>query len=225
MIEVIPSLPAQTFDELRTKIGMVRGLVSTFQIDVCDGLFVTNRSWPMNPGDRDQFERIVRGIETLPYAAEFEFEVDLMAHTPERIIPDWVRAGAIRALIHIEAKHDFSACRAAAGDRMELGIALSIGTPISRIEAYREHIGVVQVMGIAEIGVQGQPFDPRSLIMIREIREQYPELTVEVDGAVNRETAPEFVAAGVSRLAPGSYVFKSEDPGKAVTALRSLPVS
>ena len=44
--------------------------------------------------------------------------------------------------------------------KIELGIALSIGTPIERIDDYIEHITAVQLMGIATIGSQGQPFDP-----------------------------------------------------------------
>jgi len=222
MIEVIPSLPALSFAELKTKIGMVRGAVSVFQVDVCDGMFVTSRSWPMNPGDRAGFERIVAGRERMPYAAELSFEADLMMHEPEALLPDLIRAGFVRALVHIEAKHDFSACLSSAGERLELGIALSIGTPLERIDAYIEHIAVVQLMGIAKIGVQGQPFDARVLDSIRAVKKRYPNVTIEVDGAVNLETAPQLIAAGATRLAPGSYVFRAEDPHAAVAALASI---
>jgi ribulose-phosphate 3-epimerase len=222
MIEVIPSLPALSFAELRSKMALVRGAVSTFQVDVCDGMFVTNRSWPMNPGDKAQFERIVRGEEAMPFWEEMDFEADLMMHEPEKILPDLIRAGFMRALIHIEARHDFSACLAEAKDRLELGIALSIGTDIARIGEYLDHIGVVQFMGIAKIGVQGQPFDPRVLDMIRETKARYPGVTIEVDGAVNMQTAPQMVSAGATRLAPGSYVFRVEDPKAAIEALEQL---
>jgi ribulose-phosphate 3-epimerase len=222
MVEVIPSLPALSFAELKTKMGMVRGAVSTFQVDICDGMFVTNRSWPLNPGDRAGFERIVRGEERMPFSEEIECEADLMMHEPEEIIPNLVRAGFIRALVHIEAKHDFAACLAAAKGRVELGIALSIGTPLSRIAEYLEHVNVVQFMGIAKIGVQGQPFDPRVLDSIRETREKYPDVTIEVDGAVSLATAPDLVRAGATRLAPGSYVFSAVDPKAAIAALSSI---
>lgn len=222
MIEVIPSLPALSFAELKTKMAMVKGAVSAFQIDICDGMFVTSRSWPMNPGDKAGFERIVRGQEPMPFWEDFDFEADLMMHEPEKILPDLIRAGFARALIHIEAKHDFSACLAEAKDRLELGIALSLGTPLSRIGEYIEHIAVVQLMGIAKIGVQGQPFDARVLDAIREVKERYPSVTIEVDGAVNSDTAPQMVAAGATRLAPGSYVFRAENPKAAVRVLQNL---
>lgn len=222
MIEVVPSLPAQTFQELKTKIGIVRGLVSTFQIDIADGMFVPNRSWPMNPGDKAQFQRMVKGDEALPYKDELEFEVHFMAHNPEKLLPDWMKLGVVRALFHVEARHDFSTLRSVAGDSVELGVSLNIGTPISRIDEYIEHIGVVQLMGIAKIGVQGQPFDERVLDSIREVKERYGDVIIEVDGSVNLKTAPQLVEAGARRLAPGSYVFNAEHPKEAIDALTAL---
>lgn len=224
MIEVVPSLPALTFQELKAKLGTVRGLVSTFQIDIADGLFVPSRSWPMNQNDKAQFKRIVKGQETFPYHDEFEFEVHFMAHDPEKLLPDWMKIGISRALFHVEARHDFSTLRARAGDEVELGVSLKIGTPLSIIDQYIEHIGVIQLMGIAEIGIQGQPFDSRVLDSIREAKKRYPDVIIEVDGSVNRETAPSLVAAGATRLAPGSYVFNAHNPKEAINALTSLPL-
>ena len=222
MIEIVPSLPAHTFQELKTKLGMVRGLVPAFQVDIADGLFVPSRSWPMNSGDQAQFRRIVTGQEKFPYHDEFEFEVHFMTHDPEKLLPDWVAIGISRALFHVEARHDFPALRALAESAVELGVSLKIGTPISRIDRYIEHIGVVQLMGIAEIGVQGQPFDPRVLDSIREVRERYPDVIIEVDGSVNVDTAPLLVAAGATRLAPGSYVLNAKNPRLAIERLAAL---
>lgn len=222
MIEVIPSLPALTFKELATKINSVKGIVSTFQIDVADGMFVTTRSWPMNPSDKAQFTRLVRGEEKFPGAENMNFEVHFMTHNPEKLLPDWMKLGIIRALFHVEARHDFSELVALTKDKIELGVTLKIGTPVSRIDEYMEHISVVQLMGIAEIGAQGTPFDPRVLDMIREVKERYPGVIIEIDGSVNAETAPQLVAAGATRLAPGSYIFRSENPAQAVQALEVL---
>ena len=222
MIEVIPSLPAPTFAELEAKIGKVRGLVPAFQIDLCDGKFVPSVSWPMHPEDRPAFERIVSGEAALPYWQDFDFEIDIMAHHAEKLLPDWIQAGIVRALIHIETEHDFAACVAVAEGKIELGVALGIGTPVERIDGYIEHITVVQLMGIATIGRQGQPFDPRVLDSIREVKKRYPDVTIEVDGAVNLRTAPDLVAAGATRLAPGSYVLSADDPKAAVKALKNL---
>ncbi len=223
-VEVFPSLPARSFEELETKIGKVRGAVSAFQIDVSDGEFVPQRSWPLteNDEDRARFARIVAHEERLPCADVMAFEVHFMSHHPEQMIPDWIEAGAIRALIHVEAKHDFPACVVAAEGKMELGVSLLMDTPLSRIADYLPHIRVVQLMGIATIGVQGQPFDPRVLDRVREVRERYPDVIIEIDGAVSMDTAPALIAAGATRLAPGSYVLSAEDSVAAVRAIEGI---
>lgn len=223
MIEIIPSLPANTFQELQTKVGKVAGLVSTFQIDIADGLFVTSRSWPMNPGDKEQFQRLVKGEEKLPFSDEISYEVHFMAHNPEKLLPDWLKVGIVRAFFHVEAKHDFGELTALAKrGEVELGISLKVGTDISRIEPYLSNISVVQLMGIEHIGVQGQPFDERVIDMIKSVRERYPSVTIQIDGSVNAETAPALTAAGAEKLAPGSYVLSSDDPKAAVESLKNV---
>ena len=223
-IEVIPSLPASSFDELKEKVALVHEAVDTFQIDIADGLFVPNRSWPMNAQDKAQFARLVSGDEKLPHHDTLNYEVHFMAHNPEKLLNDWIKVGIVRALFHAESQHDFAALRDIAGDSIELGVSLKVGTPVSRIERYLPHISVVQVMGIAGIGVQGQPFDQRAISMIQELRTHYQEIPVEVDGSVNAETATQLVHAGATRLAPGSYVFRAENPHNAVATLKATPL-
>lgn len=222
MIEIIPSLPARSYEDFAAALGRVRGAVSGFQIDLCDGEFVPSVSWPMHPGDRSRFERIVSGEEALPFWEDFDFEIDVMAHGIETFLEEWIDAGIARALIHVETRHDFEACRRIAEGKIELGVALGIGTPVERIDAYIDSITVIQFMGIASIGSQGQPFDPRVLDSIREAKSRYPGVTIEVDGSVNLDTAPALIEAGATRLAPGSYVIRAEDPKAAVAALESL---
>lgn len=221
MIDVVPSLPAQNLEELREKIGRVKGLVSTFQIDICDGEFVPSVSWPMHDEDRAQFEKIIRGVESLPHASTLSFEVHFMAHEPERLLPEWLEVGVVRALFHIEARHDWEMIQKV-GEHIELGVSLLIDTPLERLEPYMGRAKIVQLMGIASIGVQGQPFDARVLERVREVKKLYPDVIIEIDGAVNRETAPLLVEAGATRLAPGSYVLKNDDPQGAIEYLRSL---
>ncbi len=222
MNEVIPAILVASFEELRAKLGIVRGAAKTVQIDVCDGFFVPAKTWPMHKEDRDEFERIVKGEEGLPFWEEFNFEVDFMVHNPEKIIGEWVKAGIFRAAIHIEAKHDFSACRRAAGDLVELGVALNNDTPLSRLDEYFGRIDYIQLMGIATIGKQGEPFDERVLGRIQELQRTHPDVTIQIDGAVTGESAPKLVAAGADRLASGSYILRSEDPKKTIRELESL---
>lgn len=220
MAEIVPSLPAQSFQELKTKVAQVEGLVSRFQIDVADGLFTPARSWPMNPGDKASFERLVRGEERLPSLGALEYEVHFMAHSPEKLLPEWVRLGITRALFHVEARHDFEALQTiATRAHIDLGIVLNMGTSIERLAPYIADVAVVQLMGIHNIGVQGQPFDERVIDMVRATKARYPGVTIQVDGSVNEDTAPRLCEAGADILAPGSFVLSSKDPRAAIHAL------
>lgn len=219
MVEVIPAILVASFEELRANLAKVKGLAKWAQIDVCDGFFVPSRTWPMNPGDSAQFERIVKGAEKLPYRDDFKFDLDLMVHNPEKIIPSWVKAGASRIAIHLAARHDFSACRAAVPPEVELGIGLTADTPLSRLAPLAGQFDYLQLMGIAAVGKQGQPFDERVLGRIREAKQMFPGVPIQIDGSVNAETAPRLVEAGAERLVSGSYILRAEDVKKAIETL------
>ena len=55
---------------------------------------------------------------------------------------------------------------------------------------------------------------------IWQIKEKFPHLLVEVDGGVNRETAPLCREAGADVLVAGTAVFRAEDPALAIAQLR-----
>ena len=77
-------------------------------------------------------------------------------------------------------------------------------------------------MGIDEIGEQGRDFDARVIDMIEQVKERYPSVMIEVDGAVNAGTAPRLVQAGARRLAPGSFVLSADDPKTAIQTLQNI---
>src|SRR3989344_9274601 len=222
MSEIIPAILAASLEEVRANLEKVRGAARWAQLDVCDGFFVPARTWPMNPSDRTSFEQMVKGETGLPFWEDFNFDIDLMVQNPEKVIPQWVSAGASRIAIHIEAKHDYAACRAALGDATEFGIALVNDTPLSRLEPLRGSFYYMQLLGNAVVGKQGQPFDERVLVRIQEAKKLFPDVTIQIDGAVNGETAPRLIEAGATRLVCGSYILRAEDPKAVIKELQQL---
>ena len=77
-------------------------------------------------------------------------------------------------------------------------------------------------MGIATIGVQGQPFDERTLATVSELRRLYPNYTIAVDGSVNQDTIQSLQQAGANRFAPGSAITAAPDPVVAYQELKNL---
>jgi pentose-5-phosphate-3-epimerase len=65
----------------------------------------------------------------------------------------------------------------------------------------------IQVMGIDRIGAQGQPFDDRVLKRISYIHDECRNISIQVDGAMNPETALLVKNRGARCAVIGSYLF------------------
>ena len=232
MIEIIPAVMPVSTTDLQSKLAQVAGLVSVVQIDVMDGKFVEDVSWPYTE-DEEYFQSILNEEDGLPYWDQFDFEVDLMIVRPEDAIGDWITAGARRVVVHQESTDnidkiltDFRA-RFPKSEKpdvfdCEIGIAQNIDTPIESIFSFLDRIDFVQFMGIDVIGKQGNSFDEKVLDKIRVLLEHAPGTIISVDGGVSLDTAPELIAAGVSRLVVGSAIFKSEDIGGTIKEFKHL---
>ena len=219
--EIIPAILPRDFAEIEEKIGLVNGLAKTVQIDVCDGQFTPVASWPYRKRDLD-FEKLIHEQEGFPGWEDEDFEIDLMANRPEDLVEDWVSAGASRVVIHVEAKGDIEKALIILAGRVDVGLALNQETPLSAIEKHRERIDFIQLMGIDQIGFQHQPFDSKVLGRIKEVKIQYPDLTISIDGGVSLENARELIAAGADRLVVGSGIFGTDNPTEALEQFKRI---
>lgn len=235
MIEIIPAIMPSSFLDLETKAGEVQTLVPLVQIDVMDGKFVKSKSWPYREAgnaNEEHFQAMMSQDETLPYFDELDYEIDLMILEPEKHIDEWLPLGASRLIFHIESIADQEAfwahdiwkegARDIGGQKViEAGLAINPDTSLDAILSHIPKVDFVQVMGIAKIGYQGEPFDERCLEMINKIRASYPNLPISVDGGVSLLTAPLLKDAGATRLVSGSAIFGSDDVGEAIDGLQA----
>lgn len=210
----------KSHNDLSETMGLFVGVVPLVQLDIMDGKFVPNRTWPY---PRDSFfDAVVAEEQGMPYWEDIDFEADLMVENPEAWVAKWVAAGARRIIVHVESMQEFEIVRSAVPSLVSLGLAINTTTPISAIEPYLDRIEFVQCMGIARIGFQGEAFDERVLEHIRAIRALRPNISISVDGAVNFETAKRLVEAGANRLVSGSAILESGDVREAVARLKDL---
>ncbi|MFA6094862.1 MAG: hypothetical protein WC757_03180 [Candidatus Paceibacterota bacterium] len=230
-MEILPAVMPRSFVDLEEKMSQVSGLVPVLQIDVMDGVFVQNKSWPYI-GDEGEFGEVTSGEREFPYESTLDFEVDLMVSEPASIIESWVMAGAKRFVLHKESTKDFQKLLrvmrtyTTSDDnfliKTEIGMAVNIETPIEEIFPFVDQIDFVQFMGISRIGFQGEQFNDTALGKIRMLREAYPSMIISVDGGVNINTAQDLADAGVNRLVAGSAVFESEDVAEAIKELQNI---
>src|SRR3989344_780893 len=200
---IIPAIIPQSREDVCVALERMHGIVFEFQIDVVDGMFAP---------------------EMLPNAVSYE--LDLMIAAPMRTLPLWLARRPKSVVLHIESfVNDTDITRAVevvrtAGTKAIL--ASLNDTPLERLLALVPQSDGVQCMGIAEIGVQGNPFDERVVARVRRIREAYPALSISVDGSMNANTIPLLKSAGANRFVVGSGVFSTDDPVRAHKELDAL---
>lgn len=224
-MEIIPAVLPSDFEELQSTLEQLRDIAPYVQIDVVDGVFAPNRTWPYS--DQGSFACIVEGEEGLPLWDVFEFEVDIMATRAQKSALEWVEAGASRIIIHGEstdAPQTVEALQEKRGGELgvEVGIALSIQTPLSALEAFAGRYDYVQLMGIARVGFQGEKLDERIFERIRALRAMLPGGTIQIDGGVKESNAAALRDAGASRLVAGSALLGAPDIRAAYRALSLL---
>ena len=206
MIEIIPAVLPKNLEELRHDLGRLRAAAPLVQVDLVG-------------------KNILAGEEDMPFWREFDFELDLMTYDPCADVQIAVALGASRIVVHLQDEKAREALeflqKYRAGDFLiEAGAALASHDAPEALASFDGLYDYVQVMGIDHIGVQGEPPDPhgKDIELVRALRQEYPELSIQGDGAV-APRARELARAGASRLVVGSAIVRAADPKAALEAL------
>ena len=227
MSNIVPAIIPKDFFDLEEKLGVIAGQVPMAHIDVLDGSFTDSKSWPY-AGDISGFLRITNETEGFPYWEDLSFEAHLMVRDVPEIVEDWIKAGAERLIIHYEAfdnESDLSQFLAVIKNRfqsatsylgVEAGLAVNFETPIEKILPHVLEADFIHLMSIKNIGRQGEEFDPGIYEKITELKKEYPDTIISVDGGVKLEHVRDLKEAGVERIVVGSAIFGVEDSEEAL---------
>ena len=158
---IIPSYPAPSFDALYEVLQRLRGCAPAFQVDIVELTEGTAPSWPAAAG-----ETAADLLALAPDCADFAFEFDLMVRNPVDYFASASSLSVSCVVVHPEImKPSLEEVVAAASTHdLALSVASTAATPVATVvEQVEEHHSSVQLMGIATVGQQGQPFDTRVL--------------------------------------------------------------
>ncbi len=213
---VAPSILSADFARLGEEVAAVTAAGADWiHVDVMDGHFVP----PITIGPV-----VVHGIRA---ATPLPLDVHLMIERPERQLDEFVKAGADRITVHVEACADVPAVL----DRIrrsgaKVGLSLNPPTPMETVRPLLHLIDQLLVMSVNP-GWGGQPFVDGSLerfAIARRMRaDTATTFLIEVDGGIYPHNAPDVVAAGADVLVAGTAVFKQPDYATAIAALRGNP--
>lgn len=213
MIPIVPAIIPQNLSSL-LDISQHYSFVHELHVDVVDGEFVENISWPYRPGGTP--------ADVTDLLDAFCIEVDLMTSNPIAAAQAWESVGADMLVFHVESLPVESFCAFVTHTTTTVGVSMHGDTPLDTFFDYALHADYVQLMGISEIGAQGQAFDDEVFDRIKAVQDRFPNLLISVDGSVNEATIADLAAAGVGRLIVGSAIAGVADKEAAYKSLQGL---
>ncbi|MFZ2621421.1 MAG: hypothetical protein WAX85_03410 [Minisyncoccia bacterium] len=223
MTQVVPAIIPHTKEQLEEEINKIAHFTKLIQIDVSDGIFTREKTWPYNGRDVEYFDSLTKETVGWPKWEDIEYEVHLMVENPESVVLDWVHTGVQSIVAQIEATDNFQKvidiCKE---NSVAVGLAIKPATDISRLEPFVTQVDFIQVMGSDLLGKHDVSLEDRAVKMIKRLREKYPERIIGIDIGVNEDTAEMLVEAGANRLISGGAILKSDNPEEVYRYFESL---
>lgn len=207
---VLPSLLLCDFGDLKGEVAELSAAgAGVLHLDVMDGNFVPNLTYGMP---------IVEGLRR---HTDMPLDVHLMINDPLAYAKPMVNAGADMLTFHVEAVRDPVET---AGKLKDLGVGVGIAlNPETPLASFGEAISMVDmalVMSV-EAGFGGQAFNPIALEKLRSLRQDYPDLLLEIDGGIDVDTIRMARAAGCDLFVVGSAIFRQESYLAAIANLNA----
>src|SRR5258706_2731803 len=215
MRHIVPSALSANFAYLARDIGQIQSAgAQSVQIDVMDGHFVPNIT--VGP--------VV--IESLRKETSIFLDVHLMIENPLQFIVPFAKAGSSLVTVHWEAcKDPQAAIREIKKLGVKVGMAIRPKTSADVLLPILKDLDYALVMTV-EPGFGGQAFMPDMLEKVRLLRKRIDAdhlmCELQVDGGINRQSAPLAAQAGATSLVAGSAVFRAPDPVQAFRDLQKL---
>lgn len=198
-MKIIPSILVQSKEEFIHQITALDHAVDMIQIDIADGIFVSQKTW----AEPQTVSQVV--------PKDIHIELHLMIADPFAELKRWQDVPQVsRVLIPVESVSDVSLITPLTQDTSwDVGIVLNPETKLTTITPYLDLISVVMFMGVHP-GKQGQTLMPEVLKKIQEFSEKKTGKRISLDGGVNENTLPDVIKAGADTVCPGSAIFRND---------------
>jgi ribulose-phosphate 3-epimerase len=159
------------------------------------------------------------------YGVTAPIDVHLMVKPVDRIIGDFIEAGASFITFHPEASEHIDRSLQLIGDGgARAGLVFNPATPLDCLKYVMDKLDMVLLMSVNP-GFGGQKFIPGTLAKLREARSLIDasgrDIRLEIDGGVNVKNIREIAQAGADTFVAGSAIFGQPDYRTVIDAMRA----
>lgn len=159
------------------------------------------------------------------YGITAPIDAHLMVKPVDRIIGDFIEAGATYITFHPEAsEHIDRSLQLIRDGGAKSGLVFNPATPLDVLKYVMDKVDMILLMSVNP-GFGGQKFIPATLDKLREARALIDasgrDIRLEIDGGVNVKNIREIAAAGADTFVAGSAIFNAPDYAEVIAAMRA----
>jgi len=159
------------------------------------------------------------------YGITAPIDVHLMVQPVDRIIGDFIEAGASYITFHPEASaHVDRSLQLIKDGGCQAGLVFNPATSLDALKYVIDKVDMILLMSVNP-GFGGQKFIPSTLDKLREAREIITasgrDIRLEVDGGVNLQNIRAIAEAGADTFVAGSAIFNAPDYAEVIAQMRA----
>ena len=212
---ICPSILAADFTRLGEEVQSVLDAgADTIHFDVMDNHYVPNLS--VGPLVLSSLRK-----------AGFDCTIDahLMVKPVDRLVGDFIEAGADYVTIHPEAtEHMHRSLSQIREGGAKPGIVFNPATPLDVLSEVIDLVDLVLIMSVNP-GFGGQSFIPSSLDKLRQAREIIDvsgrDIRLQIDGGIKPSNVGDAAAAGADAFVAGTAIFGQDNYVEVIKTLRT----
>jgi len=212
---IAPSILSADFARLGAEVDAVLAAgADIIHFDVMDNHYVPNLTiGPM----------VCKALRK--YGTTAPIDVHLMVEPVDRIIGDFIEAGATYITFHPEAtKHIDRSVELIRDGGCKAGLVFNPATPLHHLDHIIDKLDMILLMSVNP-GFGGQKFIPSTLNKLEQVRKiinkSGKNIRLEVDGGVTEKNIAEIAKAGADTFVAGSAIFGKADYKAVIDQMRA----